>query len=61
MRSSSVGAAYPKALCNADLAMPVAVLDGHNLDICCPDMNSELDGLHHINFFLLVNAVLKAL
>ncbi len=41
--------------------MPVAVLDGRNLDICCPDRNNEPDGLQHVNFFCLVNAVLKAL
>jgi hypothetical protein len=41
--------------------VPVAILDGHNLDICCPDRNSEPDGLQHVNFFCLVNAVLKAL
>jgi hypothetical protein len=39
----------------------VAVLDGHNLDIRCLDKNSELDGLQHVNFFCLVNVVLKAL
>jgi len=43
------------------LAVPVAVLDGRNLDICCPDRNSEPDGLQHVNFLCLVNVVLKAL
>ncbi len=41
--------------------MPVVVLNGRNLDIRCPDRNSELDGLQHVNFFCLVNVVLKAL
>ncbi len=41
--------------------MPVAVLDGHDIDTCCPNRNNEPDGLQHINFFYLVNAVLKAL
>ncbi len=41
--------------------MHVIVLDGRNLDIRCPDRNSKSDGLHHVNFFCLVNAVLKAL
>jgi hypothetical protein len=36
-------------------------MDGRNLDICCPDRNSEPDGLQHVNFFCLVNAVFKAL
>jgi hypothetical protein len=44
-----------------DLVVPVAILDGCNLDIRCPDKNSELDGLQHVNFFCLVNAILKAL
>jgi hypothetical protein len=48
-------------LCRADLVALVAVLDGCNLDIRCPDRNSEPDGLQHINFFCLVNVVLKAL
>jgi len=39
----------------------VAVLDGRNLDIRCPDRNSKPDGLQHVNFFCLVNAVLKGL
>jgi hypothetical protein len=41
--------------------VPVAVLDGHNLDIRCPERNSESDGLQHVNFFCLVNVVLKVL
>jgi len=41
--------------------MPVAVLDGRNLYICCPNRNNEPDGLQHVNFFCLVNIVLKAL
>jgi hypothetical protein len=41
--------------------VPVAVLDGRNLDIRCPDRNSEPDGLQHVNFFSLVNVVLKVL
>jgi hypothetical protein len=41
--------------------MPIVVLDGRNLDIRCPDRNNEPDGLQHVNFFCLVNAVLKAL
>ncbi len=41
--------------------MPVAVLDGRNLNIRCLDKNSEPDGLQHVNFFCLVNVVLKAL
>ncbi len=41
--------------------MPVAILDGRNLDICCPDRNNEPDGLQHVNFFYLVNVVFKAL
>ncbi len=41
--------------------MLVAVLDGRNLDIRCPNKNSEPDGLQHVNFFCLVNAVLKAM
>jgi hypothetical protein len=41
--------------------MPIAVLDGRNLDIYCPDRNSESDGLQHINSFCLVNVVLKVL
>jgi len=41
--------------------VPVAVLDGRNLDIHCLDRNSEPNGLHHNNFFCLVNVVLKAL
>jgi hypothetical protein len=41
--------------------VPVAILDSHNLDIRCPDRNSEPDGLQHVNFFYLVNAVFKAL
>jgi hypothetical protein len=41
--------------------VPVVVLNGRNLDIRCPDRNSELDGLQHVNFFCLVNVVLKAL
>jgi hypothetical protein len=39
----------------------VAVLDGRNLDIRCPNRKSEPDGLQHVNFFCLVNAILKAL
>ncbi|CAM6058023.1 unnamed protein product [Sphagnum tenellum] len=50
-----------RALYSADLTVPIAVLDGRNLDIRCPDRNSELDGLQHVNSFCLVNAVLKAL
>ncbi len=41
--------------------MPIVVLDGRNLDIHCPDRNSEPNGLQHVNFFCLVNVVLKAL
>jgi hypothetical protein len=41
--------------------MPVAVLDGRNLDIRCLDRNNEPDGLQHVNFFCLVNAVLEVL
>ncbi len=41
--------------------MLVAILDGRNLDIRCPNRNSETDGLQHVNFFCLVNAILKAL
>jgi len=40
--------------------VPVVVLDGRNLDIHCPNKNSEPNGLHHVNFFCLVNVVLKA-
>jgi hypothetical protein len=39
----------------------IEVLDGRNLDIRCPYKNSEPDGLQHVNFFCLVNAILKAL
>ncbi len=41
--------------------MPEAVLDGRNLDICCPDRNNKSNGLQHVNFFCLVNAIFKAL
>jgi hypothetical protein len=41
--------------------MHVVVLDGRNLDICCPDKNNESDGLQHVNFFWLVNVVFKVL
>ncbi len=36
-------------------------MDGRNLDIRCLDRNSEPDGVQHVNFFCLVNAILKAL
>ncbi len=41
--------------------MPVIVINGHNLDIHCPDKNNKPNGLQHVNFFCLVNAILKAL
>ncbi len=41
--------------------MPITILDSRNLDIYCLDRNSEPNGLQHVNFFCLVNAVLKAM